>query len=185
VENLNLGKIITDDQQRDAIHIAVAPVVAASDMGPGDHVGLDASGRATMAKPPIGIVDPYLKTSVRKGQRFWLFIYPNTVTDMRHHWVHPSFTAQETIPQVKAEQKSASEKWMRAWAMEHMSKEYEDDDEPWSEQTSYDMAIQAGHSLCVGNRMDARDHIDNEWWGHWENITGEPGQRGEHFSCGC
>lgn len=37
---LGIGQIIATEQFRDAIHVAVAPVVAGEQLHPGDHVGL-------------------------------------------------------------------------------------------------------------------------------------------------
>lgn len=92
-----LGRLITDgDRRRDAIHIAVAPVTAAERLAPGQHVGLVQEGSWELAGPcaaPIGIVDPFLAGPVEPGQRFWLFLYPGTVTSLRHIWTHPAFTA--------------------------------------------------------------------------------------------
>src|ERR1700731_2150845 len=42
-----LGKLVEGDQRRDAIHVAVAPVVAARRLCPGQHVGLLEDGRAS------------------------------------------------------------------------------------------------------------------------------------------
>lgn len=40
MSDLKLGEVITDtSQQRDAIHIAVAPVIAAKQLHAGQHVG--------------------------------------------------------------------------------------------------------------------------------------------------
>jgi hypothetical protein len=93
-----LGSLIEDgDRRRDAIHIAVAPVTAAERLLPGQHVGLvagDTEHVGAMASPAgcIGIVDPFLRQAVEEGQRFWLFLYPNTITSLRHYWTHPEFT---------------------------------------------------------------------------------------------
>ncbi len=93
-----LGELIEDgDRRRDAIHIAVAPVTAAEKLKPGDHVGLveeDSRELVGRCEDCVGIVDPFLKADVEPGQRFWLFLYPNTVTAMRHAWSHPSFQAR-------------------------------------------------------------------------------------------
>jgi hypothetical protein len=93
-----LGSLITDgDRRRDAIHVAVAPVTAAEPLAPGQHVGFVPANQTETVGPtdrPIGIVDPFLTAPVEPGQRFWLFLYPNTVTSLRHVWTHPAFTAR-------------------------------------------------------------------------------------------
>jgi hypothetical protein len=96
-EGPRIGQLITDgDRRRDAIHIAIAPVMAAVQLAPGQHVGLVQEGDLELVGPcdrNIGIVDPFLAEGVEPGQRFWLFIYPGTVTGLRHVWTHPAFTA--------------------------------------------------------------------------------------------
>ena len=94
----NLGNLITDgERRRDAVHIAVAPVTAAGTLALGQHVGFVAEGdieTVGISKSPVGIVDPFLREPVREGERFWLFLYPNTITGLRHVWTHPAFQAQ-------------------------------------------------------------------------------------------
>lgn len=97
---LPIGKIITTNEKRDAIHIAVAPVVAAHDLLPGQHIGFDRHGKATadpedLVGDHIGIVDPFLDEPVLTDEKFWIFLYPNTVMGLRHDWVHPSFPSRE------------------------------------------------------------------------------------------
>ncbi len=93
----NLGETPTEDARRDAVHVAVAPVIAARTLQPGWHVGLDENGQAysptcdRRTEETVGIVDPFLDHWVDKGERFWLWLYPNTVTSLRHCWTHPSF----------------------------------------------------------------------------------------------
>jgi uncharacterized protein (TIGR02996 family) len=94
-----LGQLIDSTAQRDAVHVAIAPVVAAERLEPGAHVGLHPDGRAgKSAGEPIGIVDPYLPLPVAAGQWFYLCLYPGSVTGMRHHWKHPSFRYRGAVP---------------------------------------------------------------------------------------
>lgn len=102
----NIGHLVEDgERRRDAIHIAVAPVTASQDLDPGDHVALVAGTDETVywdnGEGPTGIVDPFLTNTVKKGQRFWLFLYPNTITGLRHIWTHPAFTTSKEPPCAK------------------------------------------------------------------------------------
>lgn len=96
-----LGTILGPNEKRDAIHIAVEPVIAACNLRAGDHVGLGADGRATWDVPDedlVGIVDPYLQVVVKAGDRFWLLLYPNQITSLRHVWEHRLFPASDAPP---------------------------------------------------------------------------------------
>jgi len=103
----NLGELILDgDRRRDAIHLAVVPVTASVPLNPGDHVGFATEDRREIVGPsdePLGIVDPFLTQAVKPGDRFWLYLYPNTITGMRHIWSHPAFRARPISKEVNHE----------------------------------------------------------------------------------
>src|SRR4051794_34315639 len=96
-ESVQVGRLITGNPGRDAIHVAVAPVTAGDDgMEPGAGAGFVGRDRDTAylvgrGEGAVGIVDPFLTEPVRRGQRFYLFLFPNTVTSLRHVWTHPAF----------------------------------------------------------------------------------------------
>lgn len=101
-DSVVLGRPITGPAGRDAVHVAVAPMTAGHVLWPGNDVGLGADGRVYLARDgvePIGIVDPFLREQVQEGQRFWLCLYPNTITGLRHVWTHPAFATK--VPVVK------------------------------------------------------------------------------------
>lgn len=108
MSELPIGKLIDDTAGRDAIHIAIAPVTAGEDLAPGAHIGFMDDKKELVCgwKSLIGIVDPFLKDGVKRGERFWMFLYPNTITSLRHEWTHPAFE----------DPKAASEKWLRIFA---------------------------------------------------------------------
>lgn len=95
-DETQIGSLIAgNERRRDAIHVAVAPVTAVEQLEPGQHIGLrspcDTEHVSSESSELIGIVDPFLSESVAPGERFWMFLYPCTVTGMRHAWRHPAF----------------------------------------------------------------------------------------------
>lgn len=102
---IQVGQLITDgNAQIDAIHFALCPVFAYETLYPGQDVGFcnEASVSAIGSHKRIGIVDPFLKNPVYPEQRFWLFLYPNTITSLRHVWEHPDIPYRG-VPQTEDE----------------------------------------------------------------------------------
>lgn len=96
---IKLGQIIDGEATRDAVHVAVAPVIAAEDLRAGQSVGTRSKWNADVVAmvPGIGVVDPFLTSPVKAGQRFWMFLYPGTVTGLRHDWTHPEFPTDDEL----------------------------------------------------------------------------------------
>lgn len=182
--NPPIGKVITDSNEaRDAVHFAIAPVTLGEDLEPGTHVSITAAGTALAEKPYIGIIDPFLTRRAKRGQRVFLFLYPGTVTGMRHHWAHPSFPEAKGALAPVASDVAEAESWLRAfaasWGMDYK-----------------EMVHEATHGGC----LIARDSDIHGWdeigrsdqrlfWDHIETVTGgrfDETYRGEvGFSCSC
>ncbi len=106
-----LGTIHSRDEKRDAIHIAVLPVEAGQTLKPGARVIVtDGIARAAFTDDSSpGIVDPFLREPVRRGQRFWLLLNPRTIQSLRHVWSHPAFP-DEASSTVDAEPENVAAK---------------------------------------------------------------------------
>ena len=180
-ESLGIGQLVTEDRGRDAVHFAVIPVVARAEMHPGTPAGVEA-GEAfpTHHHRAIGIVDPFLADSVRRGQRFWLFLKPGTITGMRHHWEHPAFPDEPSRVTESPAEVTASREWLEAFAY-RIGHDY---------QTLLDGAC--GYLANSANGIVGDWHIegeyDPEFWDHFENVTGRrvrESARGNFFICSC
>lgn len=91
-----LGTILVPGkEQRDAIHLAVEPVIAGEVLHPNDDVGFLPDGRVGRCDYPVGKVDPFLRDSVQPNQEFWLVVYPGKVTSLRHVWEHSSIPVRK------------------------------------------------------------------------------------------
>jgi hypothetical protein len=174
-----LGTIIDERAGRDAIHLAVEPAVAAHGLGPGDDVGFVDGGVGYCPKP-VGIVDPFLKTPVKKGERFWLVVYPRQITSLRHVWTHPAFP--ET-PNVIPPDKAISEEYLRRFAKRLFS--YYGDEDGENQLT---MLLECAESGCFGTDIEYGDDCEPtaEFWEHFERYTGRKVKnRPTYFRCAC
>ena len=165
-----LGKLIEGKADRDAIHIAILPVTAAEKLSPGQHVGVcQKVCEAGVSYDWIGIVDPYLTCQVSKGQRFYLMLYPNTISSLRHDWVLPGLGLE---PEVELED---HERWLLDFAKKH--------------DVGYQQLMDAAGDWGF-DRPEyeaARDAIyehDKEFCRHYEAFTGETIDFGDE-SCAC
>jgi len=162
MSDLKLGQIITGPAARDAVHVAVAPVKAGELLIPGTRISL-ANGIAVQdfEDKAIGIVDPFLQRSVQVGETFWLFLFPGTITALRHEWTHPAFHVQ-----LKEPENSEAREWVTAFAArwkytfdefmagarEYVQKDYNLDDK-WEQ-------------------LDVPDEDWNTFWEHFHALTG-------------
>jgi len=188
-----IGKLLTGGEERDCIHMAIFPAIAAEDgLRPGAEVGL-VYGTTNQIKsmerlyglPAIGIVDPFLfkslwenrQYSVKKGDRVWVFLFPGTVTGMRHHWRHEALDTPH-VP------KNESEKWLREFA-DKWNFNYDEMIAGAQEDEGYVVAM--GIDLHSSSELAPGD--EGRFWDHIENITGRQFNQKHRetfgWSCSC
>ena len=183
-----LGKLIPDASYgKDAVHIAVIPAIAANRLDPGEHVeyrnGTAHSRRgASMPNTNIGIVDPYLATEVKPGQRFWLFLYPGTITSLRHEWTHPAIDQDDDVAAFihSDSGKKVSQDWMENFAGQYgfRASRMLSQAEEW---------IDHGEYFCDGGTFEG-EWVPDEFWDHFQKLTGRsvpPTKRESFFTCSC
>lgn len=199
-----LGTIIGPNEKRDAIHLAVVPVIAPIRLEPGEHVGPDG-----YCNDPMGIVDPFLPRPVFPGERFWLVIYPRQITSLRHVWEHPAFP-NDTVKIEASEDVDSIEKskqWMRHFLDTYFYEDdvghhiYKDVDAFITDVTSNifggknndERSIIAFGASSVETLISYSDddyaHTMEKFWHHYEVITGKnvssERQKELSFVCGC
>jgi hypothetical protein len=180
-----LGTIIDDTQARDAIHLAVEPVIAADRFYPGDRVALGPDGTAVKVGKIVGIVDPFLEEPVKRGERFWLVVLPRTIRSLRHVWEHPDFPVPQEVAPKEAEandQVSESRKWIEGFAarIDQTYSRLMNAAESWVEYEDY----------TYDNTEAYKAHWDQfpEFWKHYQIVTGktvEDGKQEAFFTCSC
>jgi len=180
MKEIELGELVgPDDPDRDAVHIAIKKMRATRIMAPGEVV------------PGLGIVDPFLDEHAHPGDLYWLFLFPNSVTGMRHHWSHPSFP--DEIYDQDQPTKEESEQWLRGFVDNSSCPPYEEllkaavgEELPNYDPEWYLSAYSVDEHHLHFNGRDAHGSIPPEFWDHVENVTGKVCRfRPISFSCSC
>jgi hypothetical protein len=176
----NLGGKPVFLHSKDAVHVAVISVECkAETLMPGEHV--DKDGMPTGEKL-VGIVDPFVRKPVKKGEKFWLCLYPGTITALKHYWTHPAFEAETPQPETSA--KASSTEWMEEYCAhtlycelsEFLGKLDDVADDPGE-----------GELWTEGEHMDQLRHSWSEICFHYNNISGRSINPSDYvsFSCSC
>lgn len=186
---------------RDAIHVAVLPVIAAHSLRAGQHVGVMRKGETYYASildvDRVGIIDPFLPEDVDEGESTWLLLYPRTITGLTHVWSHPAFPDGPIHPdQLDMEAKDEATAWVMQWmdgVEAFKNSEVNWGEYSWPELTFDDLMLAAtdyvkkGEYISTGPRFDGV-FVPAEFWDHYETITGTKtgnDDRGSFFSCSC
>ena len=167
------------EAHRDAVHVAILPVVAGEDLRRGRSVKVEDGKAKDVCRDGIGIVDPMLTRDPKEGEQFYVWIYPNTVTSMRHEWTHPAID-----PGTPPSPGSISEQWLRQFALD-LELEYEE------LMGAAKLNLETGDYTYVGDREGRLDVSDSRWgefWRHYSTATGVSfAEEPDHhfFRCGC
>lgn len=193
-----LGVLIDPFSRVDAVHIAIAPITACETLKPGDHVGfVGSSGFVGKVHNPIGVIDPFLKGPVEEGESCWMFMYPNTITGLRHDWVHPAFpmmslgstdtdSSFDKGPAVVEESvlvgvfETESKLWLENFASK------------WGMNFSemVDSAVSGKYVVAHGVDLHSKEELGEDhafFWLHMANYTGQKftKEQIDDFSWGC
>lgn len=173
-----IGKLITEEENRDAIHVAVLPVTATTKLLPGEPVGQDGDRDF-----PIGIVDPFLTKPVLKGQKFWLFLYPGTITSLRHDWTHPAVPNSDGIT-ITTGYSSSDRREAQTWIEDYASElgisfnELVDGLEDYLANGSYFSLGSTFDGIQTNHTLFAKYEI-------WKNCKIPDDMKEDFFSCSC
>ena len=193
-----MGTILTDDVGgRDAVHVAVISVRAKRSLQPGAHASVtfkDGEYQTFGSQgEPVGIVDPFLEEAVAVGERFWLYLYPRTITGLNHNWSHPAFGDVKDEVYAAPATRLESERWVRDFAARGEGPSYDEwirlangedvttDDDDYGR---YGWIMESEY--LHGSGRDAHGTIDSKIWDHLEIITGKKQKhKPAYFSCSC
>lgn len=169
--------------ERDAVHIAVIPVIAAEPLVPGDSVCLVEGESITVkrcyADVRLGVVDPFITSNIEPGDEFYLFLEPGSITSLRHNWEHSAFEPKTEINPDKIHAKKVLEAISENCGMS--LDEMMEAANRWADYSEY----------TFENTEQYKNLTINEWKNFWEayqiyakrNIS--KNQQQNFFTCAC
>lgn len=186
-----MGDLLPDDAGgRDAVHVAVFSAHSTVPLFPSQRVAVVSRGEADAEVSPIGeccgIVDPFLMTAVKPGERCWIYLFPRTITALSHRWSHPAF--EESIAfYAPPSAKLTSEQWLRDFCAKSDCPSYEEVMGKASRVADGGSGSNFDDNYLHFNDQDAHGEIPPEFWDHVAAVLGRPilGSKPTYFSCAC
>jgi hypothetical protein len=187
MDPLAIGSLITTEQHKDAIHVAVVPVHVNKTCQPGQPVkpGGSRIGNVRIVVPcapeeSIGVIDPFLKQPAAPGSKCWLFLPPGSITSMRHSWTHPALNDESDLDLDDIEV-SRAQRFICKCADE-IGKSYK--------QLMEDAGSFAETGQYVYNGSDDSYSDFTSWpefWRSWSIVTGQPvpASQWAPYRCAC
>jgi hypothetical protein len=99
-----LGRTPTALGMKDALHVAVVSLRAAYNLSVGSRISLNEHGEAVCngdEKDTFGIVNPYRKTDVVRGEWFWCMMDFGDIPKVKHVWDHPTVSFEPPTREVE------------------------------------------------------------------------------------
>lgn len=88
-----VGQILDKDKKytRDAIHVPIMEIIAGEHLCTGSQVYIH-EGKAyyPYEQKFVGVVDPFIDDCVEEGDKFYLFLRPESTLKLWHEWIHPA-----------------------------------------------------------------------------------------------
>jgi len=193
-----LGEFLNHAEEmpgRDAIHVAILPLIAGAEIYRGSavklkygttNVGLtgEYSEKYTggVYKPgcAIGIADPFIPDYyIEEGRIFYCLLYPKTITGLEHHWNHPAIDQAHKLLEGQSEEYI----WLQQFAEKY--------------NIQFDEMVKAsvnkGYITASGVDVHGKSSLDEgEYEKFWECIEAHVGKKfkEEHrdevgWSCSC
>lgn len=193
-----------DVSGRDAVHIAVFSAFSDEKLLGGEDVGIickegnDYKVSCDVVEN-VGIVDPFIKGRIKPGKRFWVYLYPRTITSLVHKWTHPAFE-ETTTNEVYASPASKvdSDQWLRNFCENNDCLDYETlisqlqqyigngEVRNWTNPNYDDVSIRLDEDYFYVSGRGAHCDIPPEFWAHVENVLGcKVSNHPIYFSCAC
>lgn len=182
--DIDLTKKIVGHAERDAIHVAVVPLIVGEKyMRAGQlfrlrhntHIALSAHTE----EDAVGVISPFLTEFIKEGDQVWGLLWPNSVTGMRHHWFHPMFDEAQPA-------QSESEQWLRdfadSWNFDfgELIENASNVDSDWR------------YVTARGIDLHSKEELDEDYylfWHHLEKFTGkkfsDEDKENMGWSCSC